>query len=160
MTALLAREQKFVVDDHVVRAILDEVNRPESISLELVVDGRRLRGWEEPGWRDIGFGAALGTFYWWSARRVVCVVFTATAEVASEITYDEDVLLAFLTRSGLLIVGETSVSVVRGSVVVSRVELDDVIDGSRLEGDQLVIETMDGRSVAVVIESDGLRLRA
>ena len=50
-------------------------------------------------------------------------------------------------------------NIVRDNVVVSRLELDDVIDGSRLEGDQLVIETMDGRSIVVVIEPDELRPR-
>jgi hypothetical protein len=158
MSTRLAREQMLVIDGHVIRAELDEANRPESISIEVVVDGRRLRGWEEPGWREIGFGAAPGMFFWWSARRVVRVDLEVSVQVADEVTYDEDVLLALVMRFGLLIVGETSVSVLSDGAVVSRLELDDVIAGGYLDGGDLVVEMFDGRSFRVAVECGDLRL--
>lgn len=160
MSAASDRELVFVVDEHVARVVVSEVNRPESLSVEVVVDDRRVRGWEEPGWRDVAFGATAGSFYWWSARRVVRVVLAPSVAVAEEITYDEDVLLVFVTDCGILLVGETSVSLVQDGAVASRVEIDDVIISGHVVGGRLVVETMDGRSLVALIEPSGLRLQS
>ncbi len=160
MTAESARNQVVVVGDHFVHLTIDEVYRPESISVDVAIDGNRLRGWEEPGWRGISFGALAGSFYWWSARRIVLLTLKPAA-VAAEIAYDEDILVVFhLGTPGWLLVGETSVSVVRADIITSRLEFGEVIAACRRNDDRLLIETADGSSLVVELEPDGLRLQA
>jgi hypothetical protein len=159
MTGSSILEHVLVVEASVVRLAIDQANRPESISVEVDIDGRRLRGWEEPGWRDVCFGVAAGMLYWWSARRIAVVTMRPpTVEV--EISYDEDILLAFhLAELGWLVVGETSLSIVREGIVTSRLEFGEVIAACRRDGDLVVVDTIDGRSIVVALESDGLRLQ-
>ena len=159
MTDSSIHEHLLVVGASVVHVAIDQANRPESISVEVDIDGRRLRGWEEPGWSDVCFGVDAGVLYWWSARRIV-VVTMRPPTVELENSYDEDILLAFhLAELGWLVVGETSLSIVREGIVTSRLEFDEVVAACRKDGDLVVVDTIDGRTFAVALESDGLRLQ-
>ena len=159
MTTEAVRSQVVVLGDHIVHLTIDDVNRPESISLDVAIDGKRLRGWEEPGWRGISLGAFAESFYWWSARRIVVLTLDPAA-VTAEIAYDEDILLAFhLGAVEWLVVGETSVSTVNAGVAISRLDFGEVIVASRRDGDLLAVETSDGSSFVVALDPDGLRLQ-
>lgn len=159
MSDATIREHVIVIDDHIVHLTIDQANRPESISVEVNLDWRRLRGWEEPGWRDVSFGAAAGLFYWWSARRMVALTLDPAAVVA-EIAYDEDIVLAFpLGAAGWLVVGETSVTIVRAGIPISRLDFGEVIAVCCRHGDSLDVVTSEGSSFVVVLDPDGLRLQ-
>jgi hypothetical protein len=159
MTTETARGQVVVLGDHIVHLTIDEVNRPESVSLDVAIDGNRLRGWEEPGWRGISLGALAELFYWWSARRIVVLALDPAA-VAAEIAYDEDILFVFhLGGVEWLVVGESSVSTVSAGIAISRLEFGEVIVACRRDGDVLAVETSDSSSFVIALEPDGLRLQ-
>ena len=162
MTAESAWEQTLIVNDRVVRINIDRTNVPESMSIEVEVDGRRVRGWEEPGWRHLSLGLSTGALYWWSARRLVAITLDPPA-VEDEISWDEDVLAAFgLGEDGdhhWLIISESAISMVRGSAVVSRLEFGEVVTRFLKQGSVVEIETADGRMSSVMVGPDGLQTR-
>lgn len=159
MNNATAREQVIVIHDHLVHLLTDEANRPESISVVVTVDGRRLRGWEEPGWRSVAVGMTTGALYWWSARRLVLIALESQT-VVDEVSYDEDILFAFhLGDRGWLVIGETSVSIVSAGATTSRMEFDDTITTCLWKDGCLAVTMSDDRAIVMSLEADGLQVR-
>ena len=88
--------QTIVVDTSLFEVSIDRSDAPRAMSVELTRNGMRVRGWEEPGWRDLGIGVSRGRFYWWSARRLVVV--GVEGQVVLEMETDEDILVVFASR--------------------------------------------------------------
>jgi hypothetical protein len=53
--------QRLIIERSVVENVADDSDAPRAISVEVTIDGDRLRGWEEPGWRQVGLGSASGS---------------------------------------------------------------------------------------------------
>ncbi len=149
--------QVLVVDDRLVTVMTDTSDAPRATSVEVCIDGQRLRGWEEPGWRPIGLGVANGRPFWWSARRLVALDLEPS-RVAVDVTTDEDILFAFaLAHARWLVVAETSVRLLRGIEEVSRLDLGEVVSGCSLSGAMLTIGLGDGSSIRVDVLAGELR---
>lgn len=148
--------ETLVVGNSIFEVLVDRSDAPRSVSVELRQDGERVRGWEEPGWRQIGLGAAGESFYWWSARRLAVV--GADRQIRFETQTNEDILYAFSTPHGWLIVCETSASLVPegGDSSTRSVEFEEVVKSCRFDGFDLAVELTNGTHYSVAVGSDGL----
>jgi hypothetical protein len=146
--------QTLVVGTSIFEMSVDHSDAPRSLSVEVRQDGLRVRGWEEPGWRTIGLGLAGETFYWWSARRLVVL---GLQRVQFETETTEDLLYAFATQYGWLIVCETSARLVQEVGDSPKgVEFDDVVGSCHFDGVLLKVELTNGTQRSVEVTFDGL----
>jgi len=148
-------ETVFVVGDHLVLVAIDGQDAPTSLEVTLHLDGRRVRSFEEVGWRVPRYGVADLTFYWWSARRVVSVPLGAPTEI-DQVEADEDIIFVFRRPGGWLLVCETSLRLVLGGQEVARLEYPDVLIEAYVEGDQVVLRDASGSTRRAAVKSRGL----
>jgi hypothetical protein len=104
-------------------------------------------------WRPLAVGCGGGTAYLWSARDLV-VLPDDHDDDPSVIRVDEDLLYAFKTENGWLLVCETSVRLIIGQEEQSRVELGDVIERAHWSDGQLYVEDARGITAAMTV-TDG-----
>lgn len=147
----------FILGDRVydVRVSSDDDLRTAVVTVTL--DGRYEWSLTVPGWRGVSLGASGGTGYFWSARELVLLPSAADAELQM-ISVDEDLLAAFRVDEGWLAVCETSVRRLVGNVETARVELGEVVEVARWEGDVLLIR--DSADEEYALRVDGHRLIA
>ncbi len=152
--------QILIVEGSVVEIVADGSDAPRAISVEVTIDGDRLRGWEEPGWREVGLGSASGLFYWWSARRLV-VVDLAQRHVRFEAEVEDDILCAFFVApTSWLVVTETTARLIhQNGDAISRVECDEVVERCRYDGSILHLVLSNERHVEIDVGHDELCLR-
>lgn len=155
MTVGRSAETVVVVAGHVVRISVDDQDAPASLQVTLHVDGQRLRSFEKVGWRVPRYGVSDGTFYCWSARRIVSVAVGATNEI-EQVDTDEDIIVAFRRPSGWLLICETSVRLVHDGHEVARLEYDDVLVDAFVEDEELVVTDASGSAKRVAIASRAL----
>lgn len=149
--------QMLVVGNSIFEVSVDHSDAPRSVSVEVRQDGRRVRGWEEPGWRPIALGAAGDAFYWWSARRLSVL---GSERVQFEAETTEDVLYVFSTPYGWLIVCESSARLALEAGGLTRtVEFDEVVGSCRFDGVDLEVELTNGAQRSVRVTGDGLCVR-
>ncbi len=148
-------ETVVVVGDHVVLVTVDSQDAPTSLEVTLHVDGRRLRSFEEEGWRVPRYGVADLTFFWWSARRVVSVSVDAPDQI-EQLGADEDIVVVFRRPGGWLLVCETSLRLVLGGQEVARLEYGDVLTDAVIEGEQVVLRDAAGSVNRAAVTSRGL----
>lgn len=117
---------------------------PDSMQLSVIVDDREQWNFEIKFWRPWACGVSQGQFYLWSARKLI-VFSDSMANAPSVIEFDEDLLLVFRPQAGWVLVCETSVRLLHESAEVSRVELDEVIEGARWELGRLSVRDLTGR---------------
>jgi hypothetical protein len=151
--------ETLVVGNSIFEVLVDGSDAPRSVSVELRQDGERVRGWEEPGWRQIGLGAIGESFYWWSARRLAVV--GANRQIRFETQTNEDILFAFSSPHGWLIVCETSALLVPEGADSSpqSIEFGEVVQSCRFDGFDLAVELANGTHHSVAVGSDGLLTR-
>lgn len=138
-----------VVGHRVVEVEMEIDDRPRSLGLSVRVDGTKRWSSEEPGWRDISCGVD-GDVFVWSARRLVVVPLETGAEVHA-VDCDEDIFTVFQVERGWLLVCETSLRLVGDGAELSRVEMPDVVNEARWDGDQLLIGCDDGTRVRAAV---------
>jgi len=149
-------QRNLIVDDHIVRFAIDAAAAPMSLSVEVYVDGRRVRSWEEPGWRDIQLGVTRGRPYWWSARRLVALPLDAS-ERPLEVTIDEDVVFVFGLQTGWLVVAETSVRLLHDGDETARLELSDVVESCTFDGTTLHVAMGNAATAAIIVSATELQ---
>jgi hypothetical protein len=152
----------FVVGPHFIVIELDVQDVPRSLGVTLHLDGRRLRSFEEPGWRSLGYGLSDRHFYWWSARRLMTLALPyPSGDLDSHLDQfdvDEDILEVFSFAHSWLFVCETSLRLVTGHREAGRLEYPEVILEAYLKGDQIVVQEVGGRQSRVDIHDHTLRL--
>jgi hypothetical protein len=152
----------FVVWGHVVVLELDMLDLPRSLGVTLHLNGRRLRSFEEPGWKPLGYGVSDREFYWWSARRLVALGLPSPPEDQGasfdQFDVDEDILEVFCLSPGWLFVCETSLRLVVEHRETARLQYPEVVVEAYLEGDQIIVQEADGRLSRVDIDVHNLRL--
>lgn len=154
MTAAMNAET-FILRDRVydVRVSPDDDLRTAVVTVTL--DGRYEWSLTVPGWRGVSLGASGETGYFWSARELVMLPSAADDEL-QVISVDEDLLAAFRVDDGWLAVCETSVRRLVGSVETARVELGEVVEVARWEGDVLLIRDAADEEHALRVDGDRL----
>lgn len=141
-----------VVGHRVVEVELETDDRPRSLGLSVRVDGTKRWSSEEPGWRDVACGVD-GDVFVWSARRLVVVPLEPGAEIHA-VDCDEDIFIVFQVEHGWLLVCETSLRLIGGGCTeLSRLELPDVVNEARWDGDQLSIGCDNGSRVRVAVHA-------
>lgn len=155
MTIGHSSETVVVVGDHLVVVAVDYRDAPSSLQVTLHLDGKRLRSFDEVGWRAPRYGVADLTFYWWSARRVVSVAVGTPTEI-EQVEIDEDIVFVFRRPSGWLLVCETSVRLVLGGREVARLEYPEVLIEAAIQDEQVVLRDASGSASRVAITSAGL----
>lgn len=161
MSEAVRRGQVLVIDDHVIRLDVEDEDAPHRLLVTAYVDDRRIRSWEEPGWRNIGFGADAGLPYWWSARRFVALpTATGVSDMSLEVDVGEDILLAFGQLGRWLLVCETSVRLIDGvgGQELARLEFGEVIVEARLTETRLTVVDLNGSVRVIDMDDRGLTL--
>lgn len=148
MTGLEMRT--LVVDHQVIEVELVTDDRPHSLGLSIRVDGTNHWSSEEPGWRDIGCGVAGTQVFVWSARRLVVVPLEPGTKAYS-LDSDEDIHIVFPANDGWLLVCETSVRLIINGAEGARLELADVVDEARWDGERLRVRCDDGSATLVLL---------
>jgi hypothetical protein len=126
--------------------------RAISVTMRLNFGG--IREFKEPGWRDLGIGAANGSVYWWSARHLVAEAGDSVRD--ADITTDEDILFVFALTEAWLVVCETSVRMYRESDEVARLEFGDVVSEAVWDPPRLSLRSESGEPWAVAVNARGL----
>lgn len=137
MTSLLD-ETTFIVGGHAFAVRQSSVDAPRLVVVTVTMDGRFEWTFEEPGWRPLAFGAWLDMPYLWSARELIVLPRTLDEE-PQVLRVDEDLLYVFQIDAGWLMVCETSVRRCVGGEETGRVDLADVVEHTRWEGDVLIL---------------------
>lgn len=127
---------------------VDGRDTPRSLGISVSVDGVTLWSSEEPGWRDLAIGVEGGSVYWWSARRLMTLENSELVDVRV-IDADEDIVRAFRTNAGWILVCETSVRLHTGVEEGHRIELPDVVDDAAWDNTVLVVRDTQGRTIGV-----------
>jgi hypothetical protein len=152
----------FVVWSHVVVVELDMLDLPRSLGVTLHLNGRRLRSFEEPGWKLLGYGVSDRQFYWWSARRLVALELPSAREdqevAFDQIDVDEDILEVFCLPPGWLFLCETSLRLFVEDRETARLQYPEVLVEAYVEGDQIIVQEADGHLSRVHIDGHNLRL--
>lgn len=125
------------------------VRSARTMKLTLTRDGRDEWSFDVPQWRGIsvGFGRCP---YIWSARDVVTLPQALTND-PEVIGFDEDLLLVFQPNGCWIAVCETSVRLLSGDVETDRIELGEVVEHARWDGERLVVNDAAGGSVALAV---------
>lgn len=121
-----------------------------SLGITIHVDGRELWSSEESGWRELGVGVTAGFVYFWSARRLVSLALEEGTEAFTFDT-DEDIVVSFAHGKAFVIVCEASIRLVSVVGERARLELPEVIDSARWQGDVLEVWDADGVEHRVVV---------
>lgn len=147
-----------VVGLHVLQTIVAAENAPESVRLTVRVDYAREWSFEEPGWRELGYGATDTWAYVWSARHLIALQPDDTESDPLEIRTDEDIVMVFVVGRRWLLICETSLRLFDGAEPVARVESGEVVAEARWEEGQLLIHDLGGGLTRVRIANGGLEV--
>lgn len=139
-----------VANRRLIEIELERDDIPQSISVAVRVDGQRRWSSEEPGWRELGVGAAGDRAYFWSARRLVELRVEREAE-ALVFDTDEDILVSFAYGDGFLLICETSVRLVGTGDESARLEMPEVIESARWSDDVLELRDAAGAAHQVAV---------
>lgn len=147
------RSATLVVGVHVVDVRVDGSGAPRSMIVRVEMDGQRSWRFQEPGWRELGYGvSAEGSVpYLWSARHLVVMPTVEDADPLV-VSTDEDIHFVFSVAEGWVLVCETSVRLIRGFSEVSRLEAGDVLLTARWEGPQLLVGDAAGGNLKIRIK--------
>ena len=164
MNAGAAATTVLVAGRHVIRISAHESTKRYSVDVVVTIDGVQCAPRTEPEWRDLRFGTAGDTFYWWSARRVTVHPLSTPSSPARVIDIDHDeILLVFLLADAWMIVCETSVLAVTADGAMSLFNLGEVILDARVEDEDVVFVDFNGKvwrlrfdgSTLSLVDSDG-----
>jgi hypothetical protein len=152
----------FIVWGHVIVVELDMQDVPRSLGVALHFNGRRVRSFDEPGWKPLGYRVSDRHFYWWSARRLVTFGLPSPWEELNiefnQFDIDEDILEVFCLSPGWLIVCETSLRLLVEHRETARLQYPEVLAATYIEGNQIIVLESDGRLSRVDIDGHNLRL--
>lgn len=145
--------QTFIFSDRVYDMRVSSHDDFRTAVVSVTLDGRYEWSLTVPGWRGVSLGASGETGYFWSARELVVLPSAAEAEL-QVISVDEDLLAAFRVDDGWLAVCETSVRRLVDNVETSRVELGEVVEVVRWEGDVLFIRDAADKEHGLRVDGD------
>lgn len=154
MSATMTAET-FILGDRVYDMRVSPADDLRTAVVTVTLDGRYEWSLTVPGWRGVSLGASGETGYFWSARELVLLPRAADADL-QVISVEEDLIAAFHVDDGWLAVCETSVRRLVGSVETARVELGEVVEVVRWEGDALCVRDAADEEHALRVE--GARL--
>ena len=148
-------ETMFVVGMRVfsVRVAADQELR--SVKVTVTLDGRVQWAFDEPGWRPLSLGVAADEPYLWSARNLVALPMSLSAD-PRVIRVDEDLLFVFRVDAGWLLVCETSVRLIVQGCEAARLEIGEVVESASWQQSELLIR--DARELEKRIGVHGDRL--
>lgn len=110
---------------------------------------------ELPSWRSVGVGVGTGgAAYLWTARDLIILPEDRGAPVA--VNCDEDVLLPFQVGDDWVLVCETSVRLVAGTVERARWDLADVVSHVGWTGEELVLHDDLGNRTHLRVTDEGI----
>lgn len=102
------------------------------------MDGRFEWSFDLSAWRPVSFGTGPGSAYLWSARELISLP-VAEEDKPSLVEVDEDLVSAYRTEDGWVLVCETSVRRLMGWEQTTRLELPDVVVHHTWTGDLLSV---------------------
>jgi hypothetical protein len=126
-----------------------------AISITVTMNGRSEWTIEQPGWRPLSFGSGSGQPYLWSARNIIVLPTRPDADPFL-IEVDEDILTVFRVSAKWLVVCETSIRLISNGSETDRIELGDVVEVTRWDGDRLTVEDMRGSTISLGLHGDRL----
>jgi hypothetical protein len=106
-------------------------------------------------WRPLAAGQGCGPAYLWSARDLV-ILPDDQREDPAVLAVDEDLLFAFCTEAGWVLVCETSVRLITGQDQTSRIDLAEVVERAWWTGETLQIQDAQGTVTPVTVTGNRL----
>lgn len=144
-----------VTDRHVIEIRVDRSDSPRSMVVSVELDHEQSWLFDEPGWQDLAYGVFDGVAYLWSARHLIILPTGRRQADPVVISTDEDILVAFAVDDDWLLVCETSVRLMSGSKIASRLDFGEVLQAVRWAGPLLIVRDANGSDIKIVI-CDGL----
>lgn len=141
-------------ESQVARLEIDSSEVPRSIRVRMSLDDGRSWDFVEPGWRELSFGAYDGKVYWWSARRLVVV--PNSNERLEQRATDHDILVAFRTSAGWLLVLETSVVLFDAADEPQSVEFGHVLTRASWNAPELTLTDESASVTRIRVDENGL----
>lgn len=149
-----------IVDTRVVQLRIEAMDIPRSMLVKMSTDDGRAWLFEEPAWRELGYGVHGSQVYLWSARHLMELPVERGGELV-ELRTDEDLLTVFAVSAGRwLLVCETSVRLHEGSREVARAELADVVVGAWWIPPDLIVREQRGIVTRVTLVDGNLLVRS
>lgn len=144
-----------VVDTRVVQFRVEDIDPPLRVMLTIIDADGQTWTFEEPGWRDLGYGLHDHQLYLWSARRVIVLPAAPSDELVELRVDDDDISRVFgLPDHQWLLICETQVRLYPGSAEVARLHAGDAIEQSHWDPPELLVREQRGVKWKVTI-ADG-----
>lgn len=149
---------KLIAGDRVVTVLFGSACSTESMHFSVSDGFGNEWAFVQPGWRPLSFGTRNETVYLWSAREIIALP-DDSRDRPARVPVDEDILQVYLAGDAWLVVCETSVRLLLDGQEISTIQLGEVVETSRLRGDQLTIRDVAGAVSAIGVTSGGLAIQ-
>lgn len=158
--AMTTRMITLIADTRVVQLRIEAMDIPRSMLVKMSTDDGRVWSFEEPAWRELGYGVHGSQVYLWSARHLMGLP-RELGDDLFELRTEEDLLTVFVVPAGRwLLLCETSVRLHEGPREVARVTLADVAVGAWWTPPDLMVRDQRGIVTRVTLVDGNLLVRS